>query len=425
MRWAMSKNVKLVCVFATKQDPLYANFLSKGLFESALFVEDLEADDAAEKVIEAVNKAGLKVDSAFSPYEQMVPVVADVASKLGLASSSKEAFRTARDKHLARLAIAKHGLATPKSAICEDKAQLEAALTDVGVPMILKPSSGAGSAGVLRANSKEEAVAAFERISSELKKSDGLSFNPGVGDNKVLAEQLMIGDELDIDVLMWDGKAVFVKTVDNWPCEPPYFVETGSNHPSVLAPDVVAEIEKYAVDCLHACGFTMGAFHVEVFQTAEGPRLIEINARQGGGSLQDFYQEMFGVDFFANFFISTFNIPINPPLKTSDFVMADYSITVPKSGILQSLTIPEHKNLFRATTFAQPGAPVLGLDTDSSVPSWVGEILVKAPTMEECKASIKEILDGVKADIVEPQLASKAVAEASGEAAPEAPKETA
>jgi hypothetical protein len=57
--------------------------------------------------------------------------------------------------------------------------------------------------------------------------------------------------------------------------------------------------------------------------------------REGGGPIQEFYEEVFGVDLYANFFMSMCGIPIDPPrsekpLKTFGF----YFVNCPKTGTL-------------------------------------------------------------------------------------------
>jgi hypothetical protein len=42
----------------------------------------------------------------------------------------------------------------------------------------------------------------------------------------------------------------------------------------------------FACVCSQALGFHMGVFHVEAKYTSRGPRLIEVNARMGGGPVR-------------------------------------------------------------------------------------------------------------------------------------------
>lgn len=57
--------------------------------------------------------------------------------------------------------------------------------------------------------------------------------------------------------------------------------------------------------------------------------------REGGGPIQEFYEEVFGVDLYANFFMSMCGIPIDPPrsetpLKSFGF----YFVNCPNTGTL-------------------------------------------------------------------------------------------
>merc|ERR1711916_367763 len=111
----------------------------------------------------------------------------------------------------------------------------------------------------------------------------------------------------------------------------------------------------------------------------------------GGGCMQEFNLEIYGVDVFANFFLSTFGIPINPPTLPAQCAMADYSITCEKTGIISSLEpfnlIREHPNVVRSTPFVEEGSKVVGYDT--GFPVWLGEFVVKAETSKRCKDIIE------------------------------------
>mmetsp|Transcript_18098 Transcript_18098/g.45971 ORF Transcript_18098/g.45971 Transcript_18098/m.45971 type:complete len:492 (+) Transcript_18098:96-1571(+) len=418
IRWATAQGVEICAVFSSEEDKLYAIMNDKQLFSRAIFA-DLNADDVADRIIAAVKEAGVEPHSVFSPYEQCQTIVGDVGTKLGLMANPAKAYSLARSKDRTRVACREAGLPTPRSGVCSTVDGLEEVLAAVGYPSILKPASGAGSAGVYRASSIEEAKRAFKIIEEDFRKNSGLSWNPGLGTNKVLVEELLVGPEFDVDILMWEGEAIYVRTVDNWECIPPYFLETGSNQPSVFPKDTVADLEKYSIDCVRALGFTFGCFHVESIITAEGPRLIEVNARQGGGSMQEFNMGIHDVDIFANFFIGTFGIPINPPVTPSKCAMADYSITCPRTGILEDLDfldrIREHPNVTRVGTFCKPGDRVTGYD--SGFPIWIGEFVVSAETPE---AAIK-IVDEIKETLtfnIRPESGSVAASDPSAVAEP-------
>jgi carnosine synthase len=85
---------------------------------------------------------------------------------------------------------------------------------------------------------------------------------------------------------MSDGVCTYGAVTDNWPTIEPYFNETGSNCPSILPVATQKELLDLAVASVQALGFRLGVFHVELKATSRGPRLIEVNARMGGGGVR-------------------------------------------------------------------------------------------------------------------------------------------
>uniref|UniRef100_A0A7S2W377 ATP-grasp domain-containing protein n=1 Tax=Mucochytrium quahogii TaxID=96639 RepID=A0A7S2W377_9STRA len=254
-QWVLDQGVELCAVFCGEEDRLYSIMKEKNLFSNAIFA-DLNSDDCGSQIIAAVEESGLQIDSVFSPYEQAQTIVGEVATGLGVQANDGKAYSIARSKNWTRDVCKEHNLAAPKTGICHTVEELIATVEHVGFPLILKPSSGAGSAGVFKATTIEQAEKAFHIIVADLTKNDNLNWNPGCNENSCLVEQLLVGDEFDVDILMWDSKPVYVRSVDNWPCMEPFFLETGSNLPSVYPREKLDILEKYALDCVLAFGFT-------------------------------------------------------------------------------------------------------------------------------------------------------------------------
>mmetsp|Transcript_10778 Transcript_10778/g.17095 ORF Transcript_10778/g.17095 Transcript_10778/m.17095 type:complete len:192 (+) Transcript_10778:36-611(+) len=168
--------------------------------------------------------------------------------------------------------------------------------------------------------------------------------------------------------------------------------------PSRFTEEEVASLKNYAVDCVRALGFHSGCFHVEVMLTSEGPVLIEVNARQGGGPNQVFNLEMHGVNIFENYFLALAGVPINPPRKECDYAMADYAITSPFTGTLvddkHMDAIKAHPNVYSTQDFAKVGSKVSGLD--SGFPQWINQFIVKGDSPEHCAEIINSLIDGIE-----------------------------
>src|SRR5213078_2504718 len=91
-------------------------------------------------------------------------VAAAVAGELGLVGNDVAAARAARDKHEQRTSLAAAGVAVPHFRLVrvdEDPRRLAAG---VPYPCVLKPLRLAASRGVIRADTPEGFVAAFERV---------------------------------------------------------------------------------------------------------------------------------------------------------------------------------------------------------------------------------------------------------------------
>jgi len=393
-RFTLEHGVELYGLFHSEQDKLYAVMKEGKLFSHAVFAA-LDSEAACANTVAALSAAGLVMDAVFSPYEMSQTLVGELAEALRLPGNPAASYTVARSKHLARQATAAAGLACPKTAVAYSRDDIASVCAHVGFPCIVKPSSGAGSCGVLRADCEADVVSAFERIAKDAEENELLRYNPGckVG---VLLEQFLVGDEFDVDMLMWEGELMYSRCVYNWPCIKPYFLETGTNMPAParFSAAQLEALKAYSLACVKSMGFRQGCFHVEVMLTAEGPVLIEVNSRQGGGPNQVFNLEMHGVNIFANFFMSACGIPINPPSKETTLCMADYAITALRTGVLvddrHMDAIRAHPAVVVVNDFVKPGGKVSGID--SGFPSWINQFIVKGSSPEECTRIVEELI---------------------------------
>jgi len=398
IQWIVDQGVIITAVFHSEEDGLFKIFNEGNLMEDYV-VADLKCQRADISVLEALGERIF--DGVFSPYEPAIVLAGEIAEALKVSTNPGSAYKIARSKNMSRESTRQAGLATPRSGVCKTPADVERVVTHVGFPCIMKPSSGAGSCGVLRADSLEQSVVAFEKIQKDLKETAWLQWSPGCEETTVLVEQCLIGDEFDIDMLMWEGECVYQQCVDNWPCIAPFYLETGSQMPSLYPDDKLQVLKKYATDCVKAMGFRTGCFHVEAMYTTEGPVLIEINARQGGGPNQVFNIEMCGVDIFANFFMAMMNIPINPPRHEPSFAMADYAITSPFSGVLvddkHADHIRAHPDTYSVRDDTPVGSKVQGLD--QGFPQWLTQFVIRAPDKHQAKELVESLVRGIETKI--------------------------
>ena len=70
-----------------------------------------------------------------------------------------------------------------------------------------------------------------------------------------MLEEYLDGPEVDVDLILSEGEAVYGAITDNWPTVEPYFNETGSNCPSILPTKQQQELMEMAVQATHCLGF--------------------------------------------------------------------------------------------------------------------------------------------------------------------------
>ncbi|MBA3884410.1 MAG: ATP-grasp domain-containing protein [Acidobacteria bacterium] len=212
-------------------------------------------------------------------------LAAEAARALGLPGHSPAGAAASANKRLTRERLSAAGLPTPWFRTLDAGETLETVLGNPACtfPCVLKPLGLAGSRGVMRANSLEEAVSALARIRALLSRKDVRALRTGMEDT-ILVEGFVEGREYALEGVLTTGVlqvfAIFDKPD---PLEGPFFEETIYLVPTALEgrtrERVSAEVERAAC----ALGLAHGPVHAEFRLGATGLVVLEIAARPIGG----------------------------------------------------------------------------------------------------------------------------------------------
>ena len=141
--------------------------------------------------------------------------------------------------------------------------------------------------------------------------------------NEVMMEQYLDGDEVDVDIILSNGEATYAKVTDNLPTLEPWFNETGACTPSILPQSKQDELVETSIKMLKALGLTSGVMHVELkYTTQNGPQLIEVNGRMGGGPVRGMNLAVWGVDLIEAQLMPAVGLPALPPIPASPSLIA-------------------------------------------------------------------------------------------------------
>lgn len=221
--------------------------------------------------------------------EARVLQAAKVAAALSLPGGDPEAAMRCRDKHLTRTALWAAGVPQPRSALVSDVDEAEAAAESLGYPVVLKPRAMAASLGVVRVDSPDELARRFAFARDTM--------IPGAWHyDQVLVEECVTGEEISVDSAVHAGTVYPMFIARKEVGYPPYFEELGhvvDGADPLLADDTVREVVRAAHAAL---GFRDGMTHTELMLTADGPKVIEVNARLGGDLIPYLGMRATGID---------------------------------------------------------------------------------------------------------------------------------
>ncbi|MCP4641242.1 MAG: ATP-grasp domain-containing protein [bacterium] len=232
-----------------------------------------------------------RVDGVYSAAEWSVEAVASAASTLGLPGVPPEVAHRVRNKLAMREALSAAGVPTPDFRGVRELNEAESAAEAIGLPVIVKPADGNASRGVRRVDHPEEVSLAFNQARKRTR--SGL----------VLVEAFMEGEEYNVDGLMWRGDYIVGGLTGKDRSDPPHRFDLGIHMPPLVDDATQQAIIDMTSTGLQAVGYTDGTTHVEVIITPEGPRIVEIAGRPGGGRIPtDLIPLTYGMDFMADAF---------------------------------------------------------------------------------------------------------------------------
>ena len=238
-------------------------------------------------------EASAEAIAAFArdrPFDAIVAVddggtlaAARASELLGLPYNPLTAVEATRDKSLLRERLEAGGLASPPWLVASIDADPRELAGRVSLPCVVKPLSLAGSRGVIRADDREQFVAAFERVRALLTAPLVLE-GCGANADRVLIEGYIPGIEVSVEGLLTNGELQVLAIFDKPdPLEGPYFEETIYVTPSRLSAGQQAEVLGVCADAARALGLRDGPLHSELRLNEDGAWPIDVAARSIGG----------------------------------------------------------------------------------------------------------------------------------------------
>lgn len=208
-----------------------------------------------------------------------------VAEKLGLPGNSMECTEISTNKYAMRKAFQKAGVPVPGFREADQTTKPEA-LTDLKLPVIVKPTDRSGSRGITK-------VTEWGQLADALQASVENSF-----EKKAIIEEYLNGPEYSCECISFRGTHHFLAVTKKYTTGEPHFIETGHLEPAPLSEEQREAIKKAVFAGLDALKVENGASHTEFKLEGNEVRIIEIGARMGGDCIgSDLVELSTGYDF--------------------------------------------------------------------------------------------------------------------------------
>jgi predicted ATP-grasp superfamily ATP-dependent carboligase len=360
--------------------------------DQAIAVHFENPEAAAYTVMEATR--GQDLNGILALGDRPAAAAAYAARGLGVRYNHPAAVEACRSKLRMREVLRDAGLPVPWFRNLSIDPTPEPALLGFQFPCVLKPLSLSASQGVVRANNRQEFVAAAARVRRLLKSPEIVATREANLD-QMLVEGYIPGREVAVEGLLTDGEfrvlAIFDKPD---PLEGPYFEETIYVTPSRFPASQQRAIEQSTIDAVRALGLSHGPVHAEFRINDAGLWPLEVAPRPIGGlcarSLRFLLagsSEPIGLEDLLLRHALELPGSNSPREQVPSGVMM---IPVPKSGILESVS---GENAARAipgitelTITARLHDPIAAWPEGSS---YLGFLFARGSTPEKVEESIR------------------------------------
>jgi argininosuccinate lyase len=232
-----------------------------------------------------------QIDGVLTTCDYYLAATASVGTHLGLPAASPEAMQTANRKDLVRRSLSAAGLPNARFAVARGWEEALVSAGRLGYPLVAKPvdlNAGVGVRLVPDDAALKDAVAEIRGVVTNTRGQ--------ILQRLVLLEEVLIGPEVSVETVTVAGRTTVLAVTDKSVTGAPAFVESGHMVPAPLLSADTAAAADLAVAALDAIGLTHGVSHVEVMLTPDGPRVVEINPRQGGGHIFELVELVTGTN---------------------------------------------------------------------------------------------------------------------------------
>jgi len=334
----------------------------------------------------------IKIEGALTFWEDDVLLTSKIIDRFNWNGIPFNVAKKIRNKYLFRQFCHDNGIPAPRFHIAKNLDDVEEAAKQFTFPLVIKPALGSSSAFVMKVYNKKELLESYRFITNAISPNMESALTDGLD---IFVEEYLDGDEVDIDLLLQNGKVKFTSISDNYNKDKGYyFQDSGQAIPSSLPLKAQEELIALAEEALEKVGLQNGCIHFEGKYTHNGAFPIEINLRMGGDYVYSYTKGAWGIDlieYAVKVALGEF-IKIEP-LEVPKKYIIGWDLHPDESGMLAELDVDEglekQKFVEEVQFYKEIGDPILvppeGVDS-------LGWLTVSGENLLDAKDNLEKVL---------------------------------
>lgn len=342
----------------------------------------LDEEEEVRRMARAIHSTH-PFDAAVSFLEVYLLVTARICEELGLAGNPVRPVELTLDKLRMREALEGTDIPSVPFCRCDTADDVRRAFRTLGGPIVLKPSTGTASEGVVLIHHRTEI-------------DDAAAWASRRTSDPLIAEAYIEGTEYSVEAISHRGDHRILAVTEKQTTGAPHFIETGHQLPARLSPEVMARIHTVVTQFLDLIGHREGPTHTEIRLRGEIPYIIESHTRYGGDRIWEMVYLTQGIHIPQATVCQLLDVPVphhQPPFAAAAvrFLISEPKTCTAVEGVDSAARAP---GIYRVDIAVQPGDAILPLASSDERCGYVlggGESVAEAIANVENAAAMIEI----------------------------------
>lgn len=299
--------------------------------------------------------------------------------QLHLTGLSYEAAKMSSDKLLMKERLCAKQVRTAKFKKVYNLNDLEQALEDLQLPVIVKATDLQGSRGITIVQTKEGLGDAFHEAMSLTHK------------DYCIVEEFIVGTEFGAQAFVFNGEVLFVLPHGDETFMSKTAVPIGHYIPYPMNKELAEDVQVQARNAIKAIGLDNCAVNIDFIERDNKAYIIELTGRGGANGLTDITGLYYGINYYEMIIQTALGGDPRTVFRNQNKTpMAAKSemIKSPWSGVVKSLSVPQFENV-ELNMFVKEGDEIRSFTNCNDA---IGEIFVSGKTQSYCETKIKECI---------------------------------